>query len=201
VLYIGATIVVGLLVWAFVNLIYKARIETLGQHLASEQGESSRLRARLSEFDQKLSGASPDETRARIDALEATLRTLQPRVVSEEQRRALVLALKAHAGSIEIATDMSSPDARGFAAGLTAAFAEAGWRVTNPVFMGLARDCKNGLGLAINPSTSRTVGEQTVMDAFGLAGIGYDVHPGRLKAAEFGKPEIVELFITVLSGP
>jgi len=84
----GAILAVALAVmWTALHWSYRAALENKDNHIAF-------LERRLSEYRDRLNGATPDEARKRIDALDAEVKTLrvrlQPRQLTQAQRQAII---------------------------------------------------------------------------------------------------------------
>jgi hypothetical protein len=170
--FVGWTAVVAGAVWAVANHLKANRIESLEGRLKLRDDE-------INDYKRKLSGATPDEAKARIDGLETRLNQLMPRRVTAEQREHIRAALVDRPGSAEIGSDMACADAPAFSAGLIAAFQAAGWRVSNPSFMGLAGPPMSGLGLRVADAANLSSHERAVASALRGVGLSVDVQPGK----------------------
>lgn len=165
------TLVFGV-AWAVINHLKANRIETLEARLKLRDDE-------ISDYKRKLSGATPDEAKARIDSLEGRLNQLMPRRITAEQREQICAALSSAPGNAEIGSDMACADAPAVSAGLTSAFQAAGWEVSRPSFMGLAVPPMSGLGLRVADPANLSEKESAVIKALRIAGLSVDVQPGK----------------------
>src|SRR5665213_3041205 len=81
----GAPLLTFGLVVAMLALGYLAAKWRFGAKMDAMEERLRHKDDRLKEYDDKLKGASPDEARARLDALEAQVRALGPRRLTAEQ--------------------------------------------------------------------------------------------------------------------
>jgi hypothetical protein len=166
------TVVIAGVVWAVINHLKANRIEALEGRLKLRDDE-------ISDYKRKLSGATPDEAKARIDSLEGRLNQLMPRRVTAEQREQIRAALVSIPGNAQIGSDMACADAPAFAAGLIAAFQSAGWEISNPSFMRLSGPPMSGLGLRVTDPANLSQKENAVASTLRGAGLSVDIQPGK----------------------
>lgn len=164
------TVVVGGVVWAAINHLKQNSIENLEGRLKLRDDE-------INDYKRKLSGATPEEAKARIDSLEARLNLLMPRSVSAKQRETIREALASETGIAQIGTDGACADAPAFGSSLSAAFKSAGWTVINPFFMGLSNPPLSGLGLRVADPSALSRKENLVVSIFRNVGLSVDVQP------------------------
>jgi hypothetical protein len=103
---------------------YAGSIETLEHRLKLRDD-------RIAEFDRKLSGASPDEAKAKIDSLEAALRSITERewpALSDRASQILRDRLQAF-GPVQVILIVKDRDGRRLARSLEPVFAQIGWPV------------------------------------------------------------------------
>jgi hypothetical protein len=179
-------VVVGV-VWAVQSWANKSRLE-------SKDGEISLLQRQVNDYKDKLSGASPDEAKAKIAELEARVSSLadelRPRTLTDKQRELLIQSLAMPSGKryvVSVAHDMACTDGKRLANQFSAIFQTAGaWNVNNPSVMGLSNPPPSGLGVLINNASSPTDAENLVIRALQRAGLAFDIqqvsrgprHPG-----------------------
>ena len=184
--YIATIAAVAFVIWRIVEWHFKTRLENSASTV-------DLLNERLQDYKEKLSGATPDEARARMDALEARIEALGPRRISRDQQHKMIPHLDPFKGSgIVISVDGVSPDAAGLSAGMKAAFGMAGWHITNPTIIGIGSSPKSGIGLTVEDKSNLTAMQQAIVSAFRAANIEFDIkqgslaglsHPGRPPAA------------------
>src|SRR4051812_48406351 len=90
---IAAALIFGL-AFAISKLLHG---HTISGHLASIASLEHRLKLkddRIADYERKLEGATPDEAKARIQALEHRLEALAPRRLSEEDKKMLAQGAK-----------------------------------------------------------------------------------------------------------
>jgi len=167
-------------IWAAFSWAYLSRFEGQSSTLSSLEGRLKLKDDQISDYKDKLSGATPLEAKKRIEALELQVTALSPRRLTTEQKAQISNSLAGAAGSINIGSDMAVADAKPLAADLASAFQAAGWRVNLPMFMGLSDPPASGLGLRIaNPSQPSQV-DKRVQAALRAANLVFDVETGRL---------------------
>lgn len=152
--------------------------------LIRERGANleSRLKLRdeeIADYKNKLSGATPDEAKARLDALESAVLALSPRRLSEQQNAAIKSALGATRGVIELQLEMSVADVRRYGADFERVFREAGWQVLTSQLLGLgAGQPPSGLALKVGSIQSLTPLEQAVLTALRGASVRFHIQDG-----------------------
>jgi hypothetical protein len=170
--FLVAVLVVGILVWRAVDYAYSTR-------LSNADSTKELLERQLQEYRDKLSGATPDEARARMDALEARFEAIEPRKITAEQRQKMAPILDRHKGAcVVIASDASSTDAGILSRGLVAVFGASAWQISTPMVMGLGNPPASGIGLGVQDTSSLTVEESAVAEALKAAGLEYDLQTG-----------------------
>jgi hypothetical protein len=174
-------------IWFALKWAYQSRLENKDTLIELQK-------AQLEDYKSKLDGASPDQAKARVEALQTQLdnlvKAVGPRSLSDVQSLAITQSAVAIGGSplIEIAQDMAAPDAQRFSRQLGQAFSNARWRVVYPGVMGISTPPPTGIAVyAANPA-SPTVPEQAVMKGFRDAGIDFDIQlspfdPGEVRQA------------------
>jgi len=96
----------------------------------------SKLQAdQIADYKNKLSGASPDEAKARLDGLEANVAKLAPRSLSDEQSEGLIQQLSHDPGRANITLAVSSPNAKLLHASLERCFRKAGYVINTWITM------------------------------------------------------------------
>jgi hypothetical protein len=185
--FVGTLLIMAGIVYLATRWRYGLVISDLQQRLKLRED-------RLSEFSEKLHSASPDEARARLDAIEAQLAALRlqvpPRRLTDRQRvllrDAIVRPVRVLC-SIEIEHDMSCMDCKPYAQDLCSVFAAIpGWRVHALGFYKLEEIPSSGLGLQVLDPTNLTNTEFIVLNALQQAGIAHDVIRGRSEQTDVG---------------
>lgn len=169
--FLAAIIFVGWLIWLGMRAHYRGRLESKDGLIALKDGQ-------LQDYKDKLSGATPDEARARLDALESRIDALGPRKITAEQRRRMIPELELFRGcKVDITADATSADAAQLARGLTAAFNAAGWRVQNGVGLGIGSTITpaSGIGLLVENPSALTDAQTAIISALNGAGLEHDV--------------------------
>lgn len=165
-------------IWNAIGWSYQAKLD--GQ-LATVGSLNDRLKLKddqIADYKEKLNGATPDEAKKRIEALEIQLKALSPRRLSEKDKRIIIDAVKGTRGIISITQDMAAPDAKGMSADLAYAFQSAGWGVELPMVMGPSNVPPSGLGLRVRDPNNLRPLEQSVRSALQAAGVSFDIQAG-----------------------
>ena len=159
----------GWLIWLVVKHTFDTR-------LANADSTKQLLERQLQEYRDKLSGASPDEARARMDALEARLDAMGPRKLPPEKRQLMVPILGEFGGSsASIAYDAGASDAQVFTKHLAAAFTAAGWQVQLPMVVGIGSPPPTGIGVSVSNAAQLSPHENAACQALRAAGLEFDL--------------------------
>ncbi|MBX6425124.1 MAG: hypothetical protein IRZ09_04290 [Variibacter sp.] len=183
-------VVAGVVMWAVLQLSY-------GAVLSGKNAQIAFLERRLGEWREKMGGMSPDEAKARMQALETQVKALrirlQPRVLTPEQRQALADRARLRPGvryTISVVRQPDCSDCEPFAAQIVGALQESsGWTVGLGTLPGGAERPRYGLGLRV-PDPLRPPPEAVqLQSALQSAGLSFDVMTGGMGTA-------VELWVT-----
>ncbi len=185
----SALVAITLFVWAIVQWSFKARMD-------SRDAEIALIQRQRDDYKDKLNGASPDEAKARMDALEARLLLVEPRRLMAEQRSALTSRLLLPIGmrcNVAVLCDAACSDCSTFASDIALAIRKAeGWSAVEPMVMGPGVKSPLGLLLIITEQSKILIGVETLRRALQEANIHFDTHIGRLTS-----PNVVaELLVT-----
>ena len=163
-----AVLVTTAIAWLILRWAYSSRIDNLNDLLRLRDGQ-------IDDYKQKLSGATPDEARARMTALEAQIEKLLPRSISPAQANSITAAA-ASAGKFRISViqDMACPDAKKLSGQLAAALAAAGWDVLSGMVMGLGNPPKTGIALIVHFGAPVAM-QDALMRGLKAADIEFDV--------------------------
>jgi hypothetical protein len=187
-IFIMATLIVGAAIWAVLRWAYGSMLQNKDALVALQV-------AQLNDYKDKLSGASPDQAKARIDALETQIKQLAPRSLEEVQTSSLVAAVaRVGAHSIDVMCDMACSDGKKFAGQLGHAFKNAGWEVRYPMLGGTENPPYSGLGLRVRDVANLNSFESAVAQGLRVAGLQFDIQK-RLHNPMHPGPE-VELLIS-----
>jgi hypothetical protein len=191
-------LVVGIVafgIWKFLSHHYSGRISAKDDLIALKQ-------AQVDDYKEKLSGASPDEAKARLDALEQRieegLEALAPRTLSEDQLQKIVQVLDGFSGShVTVAHDAVVADAAPLARSLSAAFLAARWTTSMPIVMGLGNPPPSGIGVKVADRNNLTLPQQAICDALRSADIPFDIQQGGDGYNLPGRPvSVAEIVVT-----
>jgi hypothetical protein len=181
---LAAAIVVWIVIRWHARGQFRRRIDNL-QSLANLR------EAQLQDYKDKLNGASSDQAKARMDALESRLdevlsqvAALAPRTLTDQQRRAALAVLDRFRGSrIRIVCDAAAPDVKRLAEALTATFNGAAWHVETGIVLEIANSPATGVALLVPDPLRLTPPQQSIAEALRDAGLAFDLMP-RILAAE-----------------
>lgn len=116
--------VVGLVIWRILERHYQGRLATKDDLIALRN-------AQLQDYKDKLSGATPDEAKKRIEALERRLNDIAPRNINSEQRARLAEVMRPfEGGHIQIDADGDHHESVHLQQVLLRAFSEANWNIS-----------------------------------------------------------------------
>ncbi len=186
--FLLAMILVTSLLWAAINWGYQSKSDGQASAISSLENRIKLKDDQIADYREKLSGATPDEAKKRIDALELQLKALSPRRLSVEQRQKVMSSLKGVRGSVSITQDMAAADAKPLSADLAVAFQAAGWGVLLPLVMGPSNIPPSGLAVRVeDPSKLRPL-QQAVISALEAIGLDFNIQGGLRKAPAMPAP-------------
>ncbi len=171
VIYLTSAALVAVFVWTVFQWSYANRINDLEGRVKFRDDE-------ISDYKRKLSGATPEEARNRIDALELQIASLAPRRLSVEQRQKLLGVIRGNQFRIDITRDMGAHDARRFCHDFIETFRIAGWLIQDPQVMGLGNPPFSGNAIRVRDPVNLRPAEALVKQALEAANIPFDVQPG-----------------------
>jgi hypothetical protein len=140
----------GVVMWALTQWSYSAL-------LSGKDSQIAFLERRLGDWRDKMAGMSPDEAKARVQALESQLKMLeirlQPRRLSDEQRQVLVDRARLRPGvqyTLTVLREADCSDCDQFAAQLVAALRESsGWSINIALLPEAVEKPRYGLGIRV----------------------------------------------------
>lgn len=163
-----AIVILAGIIWGAMNWTYSSQVTNLQSRLSLRDDQ-------IADYKTKLEGATPDEAKNRLEALELQVKALSPRRLTEEQKDKIIQSLKGVSGTIEIAQDMGAPDAKAYRGDLALAFQAAGWIVSLPAVLGLGNPPPTGVGLMVgNPAAMQPI-ELATKRALEAAAIVFDI--------------------------
>jgi hypothetical protein len=196
--FVTFVLLAAIVIWVTLSWRYSGQIENLQSTIIAKQ-------SLLSDYKDKLSGATPDEAKRRLDALELQVAALSPRRLTEKQKETITAKASVTKAHISIVSDAAVPDARAYANDLAVAFQSAGWTVTLPMGIGIGNPPMTGLALRVlNPASLRRP-EMVTKAALEAINIKFDIQsgisvapkapPGAMVSNPWQDPD-VELLIT-----
>lgn len=157
--------------WSAFSWRYTGQIENL-------EGRIKLQADQIVAYKEKLNGATPEEARQRVQALEKQLRSLVPRQLDSRQIDKLKRALSNNSkGVLATVQDSASADAESFIGSIEKVFIGSGWqRGGSLVEIGpIADPPRSGLALCVFDPKSLTPMETVVKDAFMDAEIEFEL--------------------------
>ena len=175
--------VIALIVWRALNWKFLGTIDNL-------KSRNDLQAAQIADYKDKLSGASPEEAKKRLDSLEIQVKALSPRRLTEEEKQKLFNMLKGFKGKIDIIHDAAAGDAKAYTADIASVFNDAGWELSLPMVMGVGMPPRSGIALQVHDIKALEPIELAVKHALDAVGIQYDIQPAlrRLPQGSFGYP-------------
>jgi hypothetical protein len=149
--------------------------------------ETTSLQRQISEYREKLGGASPDQAKTALDALADEVTALQarlkPRRITAYQQQMMADRLKIPTGTqyaLAIVHEGGCWDCPQYAADFDGAFRTIpGWLVSNRVIMGLAQRPPHGLAVVVVDPLHPSAQESLLLQALQAAGIEFDLQGER----------------------
>ncbi len=171
-LFLTALLVLGALLIGVMRVWYGDQISSLHKRIQLRDDK-------LSEFQEKLKTSSPDEAKARLDALESALanlaRDVTPRRLTSEQAKRLANEVRLPPGvqyQIDIINDMACGDCQSYANALRAVFNDVGgWTVRGPGVIGPGQAPRSGLAVLALDLNKLRPAEALVAKALREAGL------------------------------
>jgi hypothetical protein len=164
---LAVALVIGV-IWVIVNYFYS-------NTLSSKNAQLELADRQIADYKQKLGGASPDEAKMRIDALEKRLAQMEPRRLTKEQQTIMSSRLlPLPKASIRIVHDGACIDCNQYAADFNAAFSAAGWPVMAAMGLGIGPQSPKGVTLVVY-DTGNPAAENALTKALEAAVVLFDV--------------------------
>jgi hypothetical protein len=173
-------------IWWLMDWRYGGIITGRDGIIANKDSEIILLRGQRDDYKDKLSGATPDQAKARIDALEASLEArlaaVEPRRLTAAQRAAMIARLSPPAGTTPaiIIVGEASGDGPQYAADFASVFQSVGgWKVGEGSAMGIGN--RPATGIALNATNVNSPEASSVANALHAANIDFDVRQGPMQ--------------------
>ena len=184
--FISLALVIGLMMYFLVRHQFADRIASMESRLQLKDD-------RISDYEGKLKGASPDEAAATIADLQRRLAALEPITLDEEQCRSVLATVSGAPSSVSILHDSASGNmTKKMHSQLVDIFNRGGWRVRAPMVMGIGNPPPSGLAIIGHPESEEV---QIVVAAFRTAGIRFDLQPNPARPGQNEEAK-VEILVT-----
>jgi hypothetical protein len=165
--FIVAVLVIGLFIWGAMTWGYGREMSLLSQQVA--------------DYKDKLSGASPNEAKTKIETLiseVAALRNqMQGRRLTPEQRNKIIETVRlpnANTFKVQVVREASAQDTGALANDFLTAFQAAGWQ-TSYGSMIFGAPAPSGLALLVTDQNNLSSSEHIVLAALKSAQIQFDI--------------------------
>jgi hypothetical protein len=172
--FILAVAIVAGAIWFIVNYAYSTV-------LSSKNAQLELADRQLGEYKQKLSGASPDEAKSRIDALISEIAALSAKIegrrLTSEQRQKIIEFGSPQTGSnlkLQVLRDMGATDGGAFANDFMDAFKTAGWQVSYSSIL-YGAPAPTGLAIFVKDLNNLSSAETIVIGALKRAQMQFDI--------------------------
>jgi hypothetical protein len=171
-------------VWWLMNWRY-------GSIIANRDSEIALLKGQRDDYKDKLSGATPDQAKNRVDDLERRIALLakqvEPRSLTTDQRRLFSDNASVPSGekyTVGLAVESSCTDCSIYADDMTQALRNVGWLVGNGVVMGPSRRPITGLALLVTNLQKLTPAETRLKGALEAANVPFNLFDGAREVPE-----------------
>jgi hypothetical protein len=178
------TIAIVGIVWVVVNWSYNAV-------LSSKNSQIELLERQVADYKDKLSGATPNEAKARIDSLETRLSRIEPRRLLVEQRNIITSYVTVPYGvnyMISVQSEMACGDCRQYFDDFQDILYNAHWNIERISLSNATAASPKGIAI-LTPDIHHPLPEASVLTtALKAAKIDFDLKTGLYPARDkFGK--------------
>lgn len=178
------TIAIVGIVWVVVNWSYNAV-------LSSKNSQIELLERQVADYKDKLSGATPNEAKARIDSLETRLSRIEPRRLLVEQRNIITSYVTVPYGvnyMISVQSEMACGDCRQYLDDFQDILYNAHWNIERISLSNATAASPKGIAI-LTPDIDHPLPEASVLTtALKAAKIDFDLKTGLYPARDkFGK--------------
>jgi hypothetical protein len=146
--------------------------------------ENSLLRQQVADYKDKLSGASPDQAKARIDELERKFAALVVEVggrrLTPEQHQTIERGIRVPNGAsfaITVSHEGGCPDCIIYGADFERVLRAAGWKVRSALVLGPGNRPSSGVAIGVPDAKTLTPEQLALRDAFRAAKVNFDLLP------------------------
>jgi hypothetical protein len=172
--FVTAVAITAGAIWFFLSEINQGTI-------SAKDATIETLKAQTDSYREKLSGATPEEAKARIDELEARVRRIEPRQLSPQQKKiitenALLPAWASYTLSIE--SDLRCLDCKQYAGEFSDIFSEAHWVIMAPMIEKPSTKSSKGIAVLSSDPNNPLPAAAALIRALKAADIQFDLMPG-----------------------
>jgi hypothetical protein len=203
------------IIWLSISFLYKSELDSKDAQIATKEEQIKLVERQRDDFKAKTGTSTPDEAKAKIDALTTQVEKLGSRVVALEPRRLMAserdqfrenvrLPANVHY-NITVKFDLSCADCKAYADDFAAILQtpEVGWNVTEPsVLAPGGRIPRTGIAVYTDNSSNPSSAIVILKRALDAAKIKYDIIFQPAHAMPLGLPTPdVEMLVTTKSNP
>lgn len=168
--------IVAIGIWRFLAHHYSGKLDATDALLTLRQ-------AQLDDYKEKLSGASPEEARARVDALEQRIEdgfnAMAPRTLSDDQCERMVAVLEGqHGHHVTITQELGDAGRVNLVMSIEKAFSAARWTTATRMMMRISNALSSGIGVIVSDQNNLTEPQRAIINAFKIAEIEFDIQTG-----------------------
>ena len=188
-IFLSALFLITLGIWGAINWSYSVQISNLNSSIKLKDDT-------IGSYKDKLSGATPDEAKKRLDSLELQVAALSPRRLTETQIELIVSNVSRLKSSIALTSDMAGPsrllkcDSKISDKRLCISDC-----ISTPMVLGIGAPPPSGIAFLVRNPNFLTPTELEVQSALRAAGITFDVQPARPKMPNMNDPDM-EILVT-----
>jgi hypothetical protein len=187
--FVVALLIAAGLIWLILDWRYRAI-------MANRDSEISLIKGQRDDYKEKLGGATPDQAKARVDALEMRLAMIEPRRLSREQKTQMLADLQSAPSFISINADMACADCAVFAADFQEVAERASWKVDMARVMADALASPKGLVVITIDAKRPSSAAAALVAALRRLNISHDVESRAMQSFPGQETPDAELLIT-----
>lgn len=161
-------VVITIVVWTLLHFKFRHRIKDLNELIKIKD-------QRIEEFKRATESGSPDDAADQLEGLRERVLRMEGGPVPQEYLKVLGVEISKLNGQINIGSEMTDAGSGWVARKLCEVFRESDWKVSTYSMSGSYEGRRHWISLEFIEGVSRTQSERSVMAAFDLAGIEYEV--------------------------
>ena len=158
--------------------------------------------AKLDDYKEKLNGATPEDARARLDALEQKIAdvaaAVAPRTLSDDQCERMVAVLEGqHGHHVTITQELGDAGRVNLVMSIEKAFSAARWTTATRMMMRISNALSSGIGVIVPDQNNLTEPQRAIIKAFKIAEIEFDIQTGDTgNNGPYGPQSVAEIIVS-----